>query len=53
MKAILYKRIKKWMLLAAVGCVAYLVGYFLGQLCTKSIPTVNPLGNLSSPIMKK
>ncbi|WP_413570604.1 hypothetical protein ACLWBD_08495 [Bdellovibrio sp. HCB117] len=31
MKALLYSRIKKWMIFALIGCVAYFVGYIWGH----------------------
>jgi hypothetical protein len=31
MKSILVGRLKKWMILAVIGCVAYFAGYIMGQ----------------------
>lgn len=31
MKTMLYRRIKKWMIFALIGCSAYFVGYIIGH----------------------
>ncbi|MGZ3818243.1 MAG: hypothetical protein ACXWRZ_16400, partial [Bdellovibrio sp.] len=36
MKSFLFKRIKKWILLAIIGSFAYLLGYSVGQYCIKT-----------------
>ncbi|MEK2645412.1 hypothetical protein [Bdellovibrio sp. BCCA] len=47
MKALLYSRIKKWMIFALIGCLAYFVGYIWGQQNLKSSSTT-PVPTLQS-----
>ncbi|MBV2169175.1 MAG: hypothetical protein KUL82_10765 [Bdellovibrio sp.] len=49
MKAILYRRLKKWMFFALIGCVAYFVGYIWGQQNLKAPNKATPPPTLVAP----
>lgn len=49
MKALLYSRIKKWMIFALIGCAAYFVGYIWGQQNLKPPNKPTPPPTLVAP----
>ncbi|WP_157684718.1 hypothetical protein [Bdellovibrio bacteriovorus] len=50
MKTVLVGRLKKWMFFAAIGCIAYFVGYVWG-IRNQTIPGREP-ASVSAPATK-